>query len=213
MIEHFAHTVKGSGPGLVLAHGGGGGIEANFGPLLDDLTRTHTVVAPDLPGTGGTPRSATPLDLDTMADTLVETAAAAGVERFTVLGYSMGTAIGVRAATRHPERVTGLVLTAGFARPDHRMRLAVQVWRELLKGHRRTLARFLTLVAMGEPALAALSTEELEKAVSELAGFVPEGAPEHVDLVERADTTADLSRISVPTLVVAAALDRLPPPP
>jgi hypothetical protein len=28
MAEHFAHIVRGSGPGLLLAHGGGGGIEA-----------------------------------------------------------------------------------------------------------------------------------------------------------------------------------------
>ncbi|MFI6574220.1 alpha/beta fold hydrolase [Nocardiopsis sp. NPDC050513] len=212
MIEHFAHTVKGSGPGLVLAHGAGGGIEPNFGPLLDDLTSTHTVVAPDLPGTGGTPRSASPLDLDATADTLVATAVAAGVERFTVLGYSLGAAIAVRAATRHPERVTGLILTAGFARPDNRMRLAVQAWRELLEGDRELLARFLTFVAPSDHVLEAMDAADLERAVSDLAASIPEGTPGHVDLVGRADTTADLPGIAVPTLVVAAALDRLAPP-
>jgi pimeloyl-ACP methyl ester carboxylesterase len=212
MVEHFTHTVKGSGPGLLLAHGGGGGAEPNFGPLMADLTRTHTVVAPDLPGSGATPRSTVPLDLDTTADTLVATAVGAGVERFTILGYSLGTGIAVRAATRHPERVTGLVLTAGFARMDNRMRLAVRVWRDLLDGDRELLAHFLTLMATGDPALERLSPEELTASLAALAEFVPEGTPEQVRLVEQVDTTAELAGIRVPTLVVAATLDRLASP-
>uniref|UniRef100_UPI000477AC0C alpha/beta fold hydrolase n=1 Tax=Nocardiopsis halotolerans TaxID=124252 RepID=UPI000477AC0C len=212
MVEHFSHTVKGSGPGLLLAHGGGGGAEANFGPLMDGLTATHTVVAPDFPGSGATPRSTVPLDLDAVADTLVATAVGAGVERFTVLGYSMGTVVAVRAATRHPERVTGLVLTAGFARLDNRVRLAVRVWQELLKGDRELLARFLTLMATGTPALEALTPDELEESVAALAGFVPEGTPEQVDLITRVDTRDELAGIAVPTLVVAATLDRLATP-
>lgn len=212
MVEHYSHTVKGSGPGLLLAHGGGGGAEPNFGPLMDDLIRTHTVVAPDLPGSGATPRSTVPLDLDTVADTLVAIAVDAGVERFTILGYSLGTAVAVRAATRHPDRVTGLVLTAGFARLDNRMRLAVRVWQELLDGDRELLARFLMLSATGAPALEAMSAAELEESVAQLAGFVPEGTPEQVALVASADTTAELAGTSVPTLVVAATLDRLATP-
>ncbi|MFL1426747.1 MULTISPECIES: alpha/beta fold hydrolase [unclassified Nocardiopsis] len=212
MIERYARTVKGSGPGLLLAHGGGGGIEPNFGPLLADLTRTHTVVAPDLPGAGDTPRATAPLELDAVADALVAAAVEEGVERFTVLGYSLGTAVAVRAAARHPERVTGLVLTAGFARVDHRTRLNVDVWRALLDGDRDTLARFNLSVAFGAPALEALSAEELEETVRAVAGSVPAGTPEQVDLVERVDTRGDLPGISVPTLVVAAALDRLASP-
>jgi pimeloyl-ACP methyl ester carboxylesterase len=145
MAEHFAHVVKGSGPGILLAHGGGGSIAGNYGPILDDLATTHTVVGPDYPGSGDTPRSPEPLVLDDVADTLVRTAVDAGVDRFTVLGYSLGTAVAVRIAVRHPERVTGLVLTAGFTYPDTRMRLAVEVWRGLLAaGDRTLLARYLT---------------------------------------------------------------------
>ncbi|WP_160051716.1 alpha/beta fold hydrolase [Nocardiopsis sp. FR26] len=212
MVEQFSYTVKGAGPGIVLAHGGGGGSEANFGPLMADLAATHTVVAPDLPGSGATPRSTVPLELDAVADALVATADAAGVGRFTVLGYSLGTAVAVRAATRHPDRVRGLVLTAGFAHPDNRIRLAVRVWRALLEGDRETLARFLLTVAHGTPALEAMGPDELERAVADLAASVPEGSPEQVDLVASVDTRADLAGISVPTLVVAATLDRLAGP-
>ncbi|UOE20782.1 alpha/beta fold hydrolase [Thermobifida halotolerans] len=212
MTEYFAHITKGNGPGLLLAHGAGGGVEANFGPVLDDLAATHTVVGADYPGSGRTPRAEGPLDLDELADTLVDTAVAAGVERFTVLGYSLGTAVAVRAAARHPERVTALVLTAGFARLDNRSRLAVDVWRALLDGDPRLTARYLTLAAAGDAFLNALDPAVLEGAVEALAASLPEGSREQADLAAAVDTRADLPGIRVPTLVVAATRDALVSP-
>lgn len=213
MAEHFAHLVRGSGPGLLLAHGGGGSVEGNFGPLIDELARTHTVVGPDYPGSGNTPRSPRPLVLDEVADTMVATAVAAGVERFTILGYSLGTGVAVRAATRHPDRVTGLILTSGFTYPDNRVRLAVDVWRALLAtGDRRLLAKFLTFAGSGEHAVNALSQDELDASLTALAGFVQDGTPEQVDLVAAVDTRAELAGISVPTLVIATTGDFLASP-
>ncbi|MGW4402215.1 alpha/beta fold hydrolase [Amycolatopsis nivea] len=204
MTEHFAPLVSGQGPGLLLAHGAGGGVTANFGPLLDDLARTHTVVGADYPVAGGT--------LDELADGLVATAVDAGVEKFAVLGYSLGTAVAVRAATRHPERVTGLILTAGFARPDARMKLALDLWAELLKGDRALLAKYLMLAAVSEPFLAALTPEQLAEAVAGLAESVPAGTAYQVELVRKVDTRAELAAIAVPTLVIATTLDSLVPP-
>ncbi|TQM38384.1 alpha/beta fold hydrolase [Pseudonocardia cypriaca] len=213
MAEHFAHVVMGSGPGILLAHGGGGSIAGNYGPILDDLATTHTVIGPDYPGSGDTPRSPEPLVLDDVADALVRTAVDAGVDRFTVLGYSLGTAVAVRIAVRYPERVTGLVLTAGFTYPDNRMRLAVQVWRDLLAaGDRTLLARYLTLLGTGATHLNGLSPADLEAGVAALAGFIPEGSPEHVGLVAGVDTRADLPKVTAPTLVVATTEDALATP-
>lgn len=61
-----------------------------------------------------TPRARDPLTLYGLADALVRAGVDAGVSRFNILGYSLGTAVAVRAASRHPQRVTGLALTAGF---------------------------------------------------------------------------------------------------
>jgi pimeloyl-ACP methyl ester carboxylesterase len=213
MAEHFAHVVRGSGPGLVLAHGGGGSIEGNYGSIIDDLATTHTVVGADYPGSGATPRSPVPLQLDDVADTLVRIAVDAGVDRFTILGYSLGTAVAVRAATRHPDRVTGLVLTAGFAWPNNRLRLAADVWRALLDtGDRMLLARVMTLLATGTPYLNGLAPAELEASIAGLAEFVPAGSPEQVDLVAGVDTRGELARITVPTFVIATTLDGLAGP-
>lgn len=212
MSKHFAHVVQGSGPGLLLAHGGGGSVAGNFGSIIDDLARTHTVIGADYPGSGDTPRSTQPLTLDGLADELVAIAVDAGVERFTVLGYSLGTAVAVRAAARHPDCVTGLILTAGFARPDNRIRVAVDIWRSLLDGDPKLLAKFLTYAGTGIRHLNGLTTEELEGSIDWLAGFIPPGSAEHVDLVSSVDIRAELPGIAVPTLVVATTLDGLAAP-
>src|SRR5919108_371072 len=98
----FARTVRGNGGpgsgGIALAHGGGGGVEANYGPILDGLAARRTVVGVDYPGTGDTPRSTTPLTLDQLADEVVGAAVDEGLERFAIVGYSLGGPVAVRAA-------------------------------------------------------------------------------------------------------------------
>ncbi|MEV7087952.1 alpha/beta fold hydrolase [Streptomyces sp. NPDC093085] len=126
----LATTVTGSGPGLLLAHGATGSIAGNFAPVLPALAAAHTVVAPDYPGSGETPVAGAPLGLDALTDAVVDSAVRRGVGRFTLAGFSLGTLVAVRAAVRHPERVTGLVLTAGFARPDDHLLGLLPGWRD-----------------------------------------------------------------------------------
>ncbi|KAB2344761.1 alpha/beta fold hydrolase [Actinomadura rudentiformis] len=209
----LARTVQGSGPGLALAHGAGGGIAANYGPILDALAAEHTVVGVDYPGTGETPRAATPFELDELADELVDAAVAEGLETFAISGYSLGTAVAVRAATRHPERVTALVLTAPFARPDTHFRLAASIWSKLhASGDHTLLAEFLLLLANSPAALDSIPAADLAGVVHATAGSLPPGTPEHTEILPRVDVRADLARISVPTLVISTTRDRLVPP-
>jgi pimeloyl-ACP methyl ester carboxylesterase len=213
MTSHFTYTVHGSGPGLLLAHGAGGSAEANFDPVLPELAAGYTVVAPDYPGAGDTPRSTGSLDLDMLADGLVASALHAGVEQFVIVGYSLGTAVAVRAATRYPERVTGLVLTAGLTATDNRLRLAAQVWRQLLLGgDRDLLSRFLMFAGTGPRQVNQQSQAELEKSLDLLSDFIRVGSLEQIELVDRIDTRSDLSAIAVPALVIAATADVLVSP-
>lgn len=211
----LSRIVRGTGPGLLLAHGGGGGVEPNFGPVLDGLAERYTVVGPDYPGTGRTPRATEPLDLDTLADQLVATAVEEGLETFAVAGYSMGVPLAVRATTRHPERVKALVLTAGFARPNPRLRLAARAW----LGHLRALehdpdriAEFLVLTGFSAPVLDRLDQAAVDTLVKDSVANIPPGTEDHVELVQRIDVRTDLPAIRVPALVVSTTLDQLATP-
>ncbi|WP_367138078.1 alpha/beta fold hydrolase [Saccharothrix sp. HUAS TT1] len=194
-------------PALLLAHGAGGTVRANFSPVIPQLSRKRKVHAVDFPGSGTTPRASAPLELDDLADRLV--AAADGEERFAVVGYSMGCAVAVRAALRHPERVTALVLTAGFARLDDGTAERMREWRRRLDGDRAALARYLISTALGEPYLRRMTAEQTDGLLELIALTVPPGSPEQVDLVQRVDLRAELPSVAVPTLVIGARHDRL----
>lgn len=208
-----ARTVRGSGPGLVLSHGANGSIERQFGPVLDGLAAHRTVVGVDLPGSGATPRSEAPLNADALADQLVAAADAEGLDTFAVSGISLGTPIAIRAAVRHPDRVTALVLTAGFARPDATLRLFNSIWRRLyMSGDHSTLAEFGALMAFSTRTLDAMPRERMDAVVQRIAGGFPAGTPEQADLLDRIDVEDDLPRIRVPTLIVVTIGDRLVSP-
>jgi len=197
-------TVTGSGPGIVLAHGAGGGVEANFGSLIPLLAEGHTVTGSDYPSDGK------PLDLDALADAVV---AEAATERFTIIGFSLGTAVAARAAARHPERVTGLVLAAGLSRADNRLRLALDIWRDLLAGgDLETFARFVLGSAFSPEFVNDLPPEAVAATVADIAATVPSGTAAQAALAGRVDTTADLAGIAVPTLVIGASEDLLVDP-
>ncbi|XVS62370.1 alpha/beta fold hydrolase [Actinosynnema sp. CA-299493] len=194
-------------PALLLAHGAGGTVRANFSPLIPRLSRNRKVHAVDFPGSGTTPRATGPLDLDDLADRLVATAE--GEDRFAVVGYSMGCAVAVRVAQRHPERVTALVLTAGFARIDDETRERMRQWRRLVDADRAELARFLLTIALGEPFLRRMTAEQTDGFLELIALTIPPGTPEQVDLVQRIDLRDELPALTVPTLVIGAKHDRL----
>ncbi|POX55864.1 alpha/beta hydrolase [Streptomyces sp. Ru71] len=213
-VSRLGRFVGGTGPGLLLAHGAGGGIDANYGPIMDTLTAHHTVVGPDYPGTGRTERADGPLTLNGLADELVATAVEEGVETFAIAGYSLGSAVAIRAATRHPHRVTALVLTAGFAHPNPRFRLAANLWRDLFRaGDLEQLAAFVSLIGLSAPALDAVSQDDLDAVLKTTAATVPPGTPDHLDLlIDHVDVRADLPALAVPTLVISTTLDQLVTP-
>ncbi|WP_328989948.1 alpha/beta hydrolase [Kribbella sp. NBC_01245] len=196
--------VFGSGPGIVLAHGAGGGIEANFGSLIPLLADGHTVTGSDYPADD------THLELDALADALV---AEAATERFAIVAFSLGTAVAVRAAIRHPDRVNGLVLAAGTAYADNRLRVALDLWgRTLAAGDREAFARVVFSLAFSTGFANGMPPEAVAGFLEEVAGTAPGGTSAQADLVGRIDTRGDLAYIAVPTLVVSASEDQLVDP-
>ncbi|MBV1787003.1 pimeloyl-ACP methyl ester esterase BioH [Marinobacterium sp. D7] len=99
--EHY-----GAGPDLVLLHGWGLS-SAIWQPLIEPLSKHYRLTLIDLPGLGQSPvlKSTT---IDSVTDALL----AVAPERAVWLGWSLGGALALAAASRAPERISKLVLAA-----------------------------------------------------------------------------------------------------
>lgn len=192
---------------IALAHGAGGGIEANFAPLVAHLP--YRLTGPNYPGSGATPPATDPLDVDVLADQVVAAGLRAGHERFPVLGLSLGAAVAVTAAVRHPEHVSALILTVGLARSDAQSRAFTAAWRALdAAGDLDSLARLMLLTVGTGDVLDALGDGDAD-VLAEFVRTYPRGSAAQAELAERVDVTGLLAGVDVPTLAVVAGADRI----
>jgi 3-oxoadipate enol-lactonase len=168
------------------------------------------VVAPHLPGFGGTEPSGEVMTMRAAADRCVRTMDHAGVERAVVCGLSMGGYVAFELWRSHRARVAGLVLANTRAGADD----------EAGRERRVKLAQRLRvegsgfLVADPPPLLSQGAGAELWERVRTIIAAQPAEAiaAASVGMAERPDSSGDLAGIDVPALVVTGSGDMLIPP-
>jgi len=82
----------------------------------EELARRHRYVTYDSRGCGLSDRQVDDLSLDLFVADLEAVVDGLGLQRFPLLGMSMGAAVAVAYAAKHPERVSRLVLLGGLHR-------------------------------------------------------------------------------------------------
>jgi pimeloyl-ACP methyl ester carboxylesterase len=106
------YELHGEGQPLVLLHGAFSAIGTSFGKLLPELAKTRQVVAFELQGHGHTADIDRPLSYEQMADDTAAALQQLGLEKADFFGYSMGAAVVLQVAIRHPEVVRKLVFAS-----------------------------------------------------------------------------------------------------
>ncbi|MGY6410961.1 MAG: alpha/beta fold hydrolase [Alkalilacustris sp.] len=99
----------GAGRPMVLVHGYLGG-STQWRDQIAALAATHDVIAPDLPGFGAGAALPGCGSIAAMADAVMGCLDGLGIERFALLGHSMGGMIVQEIAARHADRIARLVL-------------------------------------------------------------------------------------------------------
>ena len=102
-------------PTVLLLHGWMASADLNWPGTFEALAGRCHVLAMDVRGHGRGIRSTEPFSLEDCADDAAGLLRELGVREAVVVGYSMGGAIGLLMARRHPGRVRGLVLVASAA--------------------------------------------------------------------------------------------------
>lgn len=117
-----AGSARPDAPAVLLLHGLGHWSEGAWGGLVPHLDPAARYVAVDLPGFGASEKPEAAYDLPFFRRALDAAAAALELERYALVGHSLGGFLAADHAGRHPARVSRLALIAppAFARtPRH----------------------------------------------------------------------------------------------
>jgi pimeloyl-ACP methyl ester carboxylesterase len=104
-----AYTSAGEGEPLLLVHGLGS-TRQTWDVILDALAEQYAVIAPDLPGHGGSDPPAGDYSLGAFAVGLRNLLIALGLRSATLVGHSLGGGVAMQFAHQFPERTDRLAL-------------------------------------------------------------------------------------------------------
>jgi pimeloyl-ACP methyl ester carboxylesterase len=170
------------------------------------------LIAPDLPGFGGSARIDVP-SLDAWADWCMAFCDALALQKVVVAGLSMGGYLAFALWRRHPERISALVLADTRAGADSDEGKAKRVAMQ-------QMARAQGVGAVADAMITGMvgkTTRETRPKVVALLdemmrGASVDGVSDALDAMRtRADSTATLATITVPTLIICGAEDALTP--
>jgi len=108
--------VGGSGPGLLLLHSAWGDARMSWSAVWEELARSFTVVAPDIPGYGSSDPAESP-GVTGSARVIEKLLDGLGLGQVSVVGNSMGVAFAIELASFSAARVSHLVAVNGSALP------------------------------------------------------------------------------------------------
>jgi pimeloyl-ACP methyl ester carboxylesterase len=107
------YRIAGSGPPVILLHG-----FAQNGhmwlPVIKELAKTRTVIAPDLRGAGESDKPATGYDKVTMARDVHALAASLGMTKVAIAGHDIGLMVAYAYAALYPAEVERIALLDAF---------------------------------------------------------------------------------------------------
>ncbi len=121
----IGYLAEGAGPPLVMLHGASSSGREDFAAQLPLFRRAFRCYLPDARGHASTRWDAADgFRYDWLVDDLVAFADALGLATFHLLGFSMGAAVAMGVAVRHPERLRTLVLAGISAEREPRSSVA-----------------------------------------------------------------------------------------
>ena len=200
---------EGTVPVFLLHAGAGSGRQ--WAKVIGLLDADHRALAPDAWGFGGTAKWAGPKDLshDDQADLVLALADHLGIDRFHVVGHSYGGASAARLAIRSPARLKSMVLIE----PVIMSLLKDSDDADLFHEYNRVASGFIEAAAQGKPELGWQRFIDYRNGAGTWEGLSPESKARFLATtdttldgyksnLQNPTTRTELSRISVPTLIL-----------
>jgi 3-oxoadipate enol-lactonase len=138
-------------------------------------------------------------------------ARAAGVDRFDLVGHSLGAAIAIQLAASSADLVRSLIVVAGFSSgAEPRLKLQFELWLDPLRTNREAFLRLLLLSGLTPAFVSSVGASTIEDMIK---GYMPlanwEGITRQVELDLAVDVSEQARSITSPTLVINCAHDQI----
>ncbi|MFM8340881.1 MAG: pimeloyl-ACP methyl ester esterase BioH [Methylomonas sp.] len=211
-MSNIHYQVFGQGQPLVMIHGWAmhSGIWQSF---AEQLAEHCQVICVDLPG-HGLSESIEPFSLQNISDSLIQ---GLPVQRFSVLGWSLGATVAIDMAGRYPERVQSLQLLAGnplFVQnsdwPGVKTEILDAFAEQLASNVQQTLVRFLGLQVKGLPDAKTL-LQHIKAAVQAYPAPSLQALQAGLQILKNSDERLALQQLQCPVSVLIGDRDTLIP--
>jgi pimeloyl-ACP methyl ester carboxylesterase len=106
-----AYVKMGSGPALLLLHGLGCD-HSTWDPVIRQLARNYTVIAPDLLGHGASDKPRADYSVGGYANGMRDLLTVLNIDKATVVGHSLGGGVAMQFGYQFPERTERVILVA-----------------------------------------------------------------------------------------------------
>src|SRR5271166_4930039 len=112
------YEVHGKGEPVVLLHGAFMTITNNWTDWIGELSKTRKVIAVEMQGHGRTADIDRDITSENLADDVAALLEQLKIPRADLIGYSMGGAVAMQCAIRHPDKVRKVVVISSMFRRD-----------------------------------------------------------------------------------------------
>lgn len=202
-----------SEPAMVLVSGTGGTMHSNWDHLVPAFSKKRRILLVDYSGGGKTTDDGGPLSVQRLVDQIVAATQAASLDRFDLVGYSLGACLSMTIAAQYPDKVRSMVLLAGFIDgTDCRNTLQAGLWLDLIERDPALFARMIVLSGMKPERVSAMSQAEINGWIHAIVHNNDwKGIARQIDLDRRLNVTDVLDQIQAPTLVIGCTHDQVAP--
>jgi pimeloyl-ACP methyl ester carboxylesterase len=132
------YEIHGSGEPVVLLHGAFMAIAGDWNDWVNELAKTHKVIAVEMQGHGRTADIDREITYDNLSDDVAALLDYLKIPSADIVGYSLGGGVAIDTAIRHPEKVRKVVSISAPIRRDGWVKEANDFWPnfkwEMMKG-------------------------------------------------------------------------------
>lgn len=202
------YKVEGNGEALLFIHGLSDSL-LYWEFLATHLKKDYKVIRVDLRGHGESELGSDEITLDLYVNDLIGLLNQLNIEKVNLIGFSLGGAVALDFVGKYPEKVSSLTLMSSFARTDDRLEQVFNEFKRTLNDGFEEFYDFILPMVLC-PDVIEDNKEELELLKEISAPHANTAAYINAaDACRDFDAEDELSKISVPTLILAGKHDEI----